>query len=68
MREVDLLRQYAKEAMHGSPTVTSENEKELFLEMANQLQNEGVAVTHDVFAVIKATVDFTKEILEKGRA
>jgi hypothetical protein len=35
--------------------------------VATQLQSEGVAVTHDVFVGIKATVDFTKEILEKGR-
>jgi hypothetical protein len=67
MSEADLLRQHAKEGVHGSSTVKSENEKELFLEIANQLQSEGVAVTHDVFAVVKATVDLTKEILEKGR-
>jgi hypothetical protein len=42
-------------------------DKELFLEVVTQLQNEGVLITHDVFAVIKATVDLTKEILEKGR-
>jgi hypothetical protein len=43
------------------------NAKELFLEVANQLQSEGVVITRDLFAVIKATVDFTKTISEKGR-
>ena len=44
-----------------------DNEKQLFLKMTNQLQSEGVAMTRDVFAAIKATVDFTKTISEKGR-
>jgi len=57
-------RQYAIERLN----IETGTDKELFLEVVAQLQNEGVVITDDVFVVIKATVDLTKEILEKGRA
>jgi hypothetical protein len=34
MSEADLFRQYAKEAMHESSTVTGENEKESLIDLA----------------------------------
>jgi hypothetical protein len=58
------IRQYAIERLN----IETGADKKLFLEVVAQLQNEGVVTTDDVFVVIKATVDLTKEILEKGRA
>jgi hypothetical protein len=58
------IRQYAIERLN----IETDADKKLFLEVVAQLQNEGVVTTDDVFVVIKATVDLTKEILEKGRA
>jgi hypothetical protein len=34
MSDADLFRQYAKEAMHGSSMVTSENEKRALIDLA----------------------------------
>lgn len=59
----DLFRQYVKDRLKIEAT----DDQELFLDVATELQSEGVVITHEVFGVIKATVDFTKEILEKGR-
>jgi hypothetical protein len=71
MNEVDLFRQYVKDVFRqyvkDRLKIETSEDQELFLEVATELQSEGVVVTHEVLAVIKATVASTKEILEKGR-
>jgi hypothetical protein len=49
MSEVDLFRQYVKDRTK----IETSEDQELFLEVATELQSEGVVVTHEVFAVIK---------------
>jgi hypothetical protein len=61
MSEADLFRQYAKEHLK----IETSADKELFLKVVTQLQNEGAMATDDMFAVVKAIVDCTKEISEK---
>ena len=44
--------------------IEASTDKELIFDVVSRLQSEGVIITHDVLAAIKATADLTKEVIE----
>jgi hypothetical protein len=50
MSDADLFRQYAKEAMHGSSKVMSENEKQTLIDLACYLGASSVFLPHATLA------------------